>query len=111
MRLDCNYHAFASRGLSLFLNFFAGVNRLRGSDLWNDPAQNMKGRSLGDDRPSLGARLGVGLSKPWGVWEAGFDERLGGPPAGYGDSVGRGALGSRALPNPYSKGLSHMICR
>jgi hypothetical protein len=25
----------------------------------------------------------VGLSKPWGVWEGGFDERPGEPPAGY----------------------------
>ena len=51
-------------------------------------ARNTKGRSLGDDRPSLGARLGVGLSKPWGVWEGGFDERLGEPPAGVGKLVG-----------------------
>ena len=42
-----------------------------------------KAGRLGNDRPSLGARLGVGLSKPWGVWEGGFDERLGRPPAGY----------------------------
>ena len=42
-----------------------------------------KAGRLGNDRPSLEARLGVGLSKPWGVWEGGFDERLGRPPAGY----------------------------
>ena len=47
-----------------------------------DPEIRKAGR-LGNDRPSLGARLGVGLSKPWGVWEGGFDERLGEPPAGY----------------------------
>jgi len=45
-----------------------------------------KAGRLGNDRPSLGARLGVGLSKPWGVWEGGFDERLGRPPAGVGIS-------------------------
>ena len=45
--------------------------------------QIRKAGRLGNDRPSLGARLGVGLSKPWGVWEGGFDERLGRPPAGY----------------------------
>ena len=32
----------------------------------------------------------MGLSKPWGVWEGGFDERLGGPPAGYVDLSGVG---------------------
>jgi hypothetical protein len=47
-----------------------------------DPEIRKAGR-LGNDRPSLEARLGVGLSKPWGVWEGGFDERLGRPPAGY----------------------------
>jgi hypothetical protein len=33
------------------------------------PNQKEKVRRLGNDRPSLRARLGVGLSKPWGVWE------------------------------------------
>ena len=53
-----------------------------------DPAgpEIRKAGRLGNDRPSLGARLGVGLSKPWGVWEGGFDERLGKPPAGVGIS-------------------------
>ena len=41
-----------------------------------------KAGRLGNDRPSLETRLGVGLSKPWGVWEGGFNERLGRPPAG-----------------------------
>jgi len=45
---------------------------------------------LGNDRPSLGARLGVGLSKPWGVWEGGFDERPGEPPADYLNLVSAG---------------------
>lgn len=55
---------------------------------WSMPEIRKAGR-LGNDRPSLGARLGVGLSKPWGVWEGGFDERLGRPPAGYlGNSLG-----------------------
>ena len=34
----------------------------------------------------------MGLSKPWGVWEGGFDERLGRPPAGYVDLCVSGAL-------------------
>ena len=44
--------------------------------------QIRKAGRLGNDRPSLETRLGVGLSKPWGVWEGGFNERLGRPPAG-----------------------------
>ena len=51
-----------------------------------------KAGRLGNDRPSLGARLGVGLSKPWGVWEGGFDERLGEPLAGFGKLGWCGAL-------------------
>ena len=51
-----------------------------------------KAGRLGNDRPSLGARLGVELSKPWGVWEGGFDERPGEPPAGIGKLGGCGAL-------------------
>jgi len=47
-------------------------------------AKIRKAGRLGNDRPSLGARLGVGLSKPLGVWEGGFDERPGEPLAGYG---------------------------
>lgn len=46
-----------------------------------EPEIRKAGR-LGNDRPSLETRLGVGLSKPWGVWEGGFNERLGRPPAG-----------------------------
>ena len=67
--------------------------------LWKQvrPKIRKAGR-LGNDRPSLGARLGVGLSKPWGVWEGGFDERLGGPPAGYVElwCVGRVWVGNAA---------------
>jgi len=55
-----------------------GLDRTIGG---NNPEIRKAGR-LGNDRPSLGARLGVGLSKPWGVWEGGFDERLGEPLAG-----------------------------
>lgn len=58
-----------------------------------------KAGRLGNDRPSLGVRLGVGLSKPWGVWEGGFDERLGEPLADLGElggwvaTMGLGKLG------------------
>ena len=51
-----------------------------------------EGRSLGDDRPSFCARLSVGLSKPWGVWEGASIERPGEPPAGY---VKLGTAGAR----------------
>ena len=54
--------------------------------------QKEKAGRLGNDRPSLGARLGVGLSKPWGVWEGGFDVRLGEPLAGFGKLGWYGAL-------------------
>jgi len=91
-----------------FSSIFAGVNPAPQPGLWNDPVQNMKGRPLGDDRPSLGARLGVGLSKPWGVWEGGFNERLGGPPAGYLDSVGQGALGRKRCRILWSKTFQDM---
>ena len=82
------------RGLSalLFLNFSQGSIAV----LWKTAGQwapeIRKAGRLGNDRPSLGARLGVGLSKPWGVWEGGFDERLGGPPAGYVDLCVSGAF-------------------
>src|ERR1044071_1360624 len=59
-----------------------------------------KAGRLGNDRPSLGARLGCGISKPWGVWEGGFDERPGEPPADYlGDiaPVGSGAKSQKNL--------------
>ena len=54
-----------------------GNGKVRGAE----PEIRKAGR-LGNDRPSLETRLGVGLSKPWGVWEGGFNERLGRPPAG-----------------------------
>lgn len=64
-----------------------------------------KAGRLGNDRPSLEARLGVGLSKPWGVWEGGFDERLGRPPAGYlGNYLGDSWLLSS--PSNFFKDLS-----
>ena len=61
--------------------------------------QIRKAGRLGNDRPSLGTRLGVGLSKPWGVWEGGFDERLGEPLAGIGKLGLCGALSIGALPD------------
>jgi hypothetical protein len=44
------------------------------------------------------------------VWEGGFDERLGGPPAGYVDlsGVGRAWVGSAAN---FVKSLSDMNCK
>ena len=61
--------------------------------------RNMKGRSLGERPAFLRSPPGCGVSKPWGVWEGGFDERLGGPPAGYVDlSLVSGALDEEALP-------------
>jgi hypothetical protein len=70
----------------------AAISRLRRSlvfngadvvDAMNDqnPKKGKAGR-LGNDRPSFGARLGVGLSKPWGVWEGASMSGLGKPPAG-----------------------------
>jgi hypothetical protein len=59
-----------------------------------------KAGRLGNDRPSLGARLGVGLSKPWGVWEGGFNEAAWGPLGGLcGTLLGAGALEWGTLPN------------
>ena len=68
---------------------------------------NMKGRSLGERPAFLRSPPGCGVSKPWGVWEGGFDERLGGPPAGYVDlsGVGRARGGSAAN---FVKSLSDM---
>ena len=57
-----------------FCSDLAGAAELSGDS--RSPEIRKAGR-LGNDRPSLGARLGVGLSKPWGVWEGGFDERPG----------------------------------
>lgn len=59
-----------------------------------DRSKIRKAGRLGNDRPSLETRLGVGLSKPWGVWEGGFNERLGRPPAGIWISV-YGALSNK----------------
>ena len=42
-----------------------------------------KGRPLGERPAFLGSPPGCGISKPWGVWEGGFDERPGEPPADY----------------------------
>ena len=50
----------------------------------------------------------MGLSKPWGVWEGGFDERLGEPLAGIGKLGWCGALTIGALPDLDNKSLSNM---
>ena len=70
-------------------------------------SENMKGRSLGERPAFLRSPPGCGVSKPWGVWEGGFDERLGGPPAGYVNlsGVGRAWVGSAAN---FVKSLSDM---
>ena len=70
--------------------------------------QIRKAGRLGNDRPSLETRLGVGLSKPWGVWEGGFNERLGRPPAGMRISGGAARHGGAA--NLGSKILPDMNC-
>jgi hypothetical protein len=51
---------------------------------WNDDegAQNRKGRSLGERPAFLGSPPGCGMSKPWGVWEGGFDEAAWGAAGG-----------------------------
>ena len=66
-------------------------------------AGNMKGRSLGERPAFLRSPPGFGVSKPWGVWEGGFDERLGGPPAGYVDLWCRARLGAEAQPISWEK--------
>ena len=63
--------------LLLFPNFSQGSIPHRLQPVEHSPPKIRKAGRLGNDRPSLGARLGVGLSKPWGVWEGGFDERPG----------------------------------
>ena len=83
-----------------FFNFLWSIKAIFPSFLWIIAAPDIrKAGRLGNDRPSLGARLGVGLSKPWGVWEGGFDERPGEPPAGLGKLVGWSARLQKALPN------------
>src|SRR5262249_30462395 len=70
-------------------------------------ARNMKGRSLGERPAFLRSPPGCGVSKPWGVWEGGFDERLGGPPAGYVDLWCRARLGGKRCQSR-GKSLSDM---
>ena len=90
-----------------FPEFFAWVNPVVGSTCGEIVPENMKGRSLGERPAFLRSPPGCGVSKPWGVWEGGFDERLGGPPAGYVDlsGVGRTRVGSAAN---FVKSLSDM---
>ena len=69
---------------------------------------NMKGRSLGERPAFLRSPPGCGVSKPWGVWEGGFDERLGGPPAGYVDLSGVGRAWVWGSAANFVKSLSDM---
>jgi len=50
-------------------------------------AKIWKAGRLGNDRPSLWARLGCGVIEALGCVGRGFDERLGRPPTGYRVSV------------------------
>ena len=68
----------------------------------------MKGRSLGERPAFLRSPPGCGVSKPWGVWEGGFDERLGGPPAGYVDLSGVGRAWDAGSAANFVKSLSDM---
>jgi len=58
-----------------------------------------KDRSLGERPAFLGSPPGCGISKPWGVWEGGFDERPGEPPADYLNS----SLTERTLTNGWRR--------
>jgi len=80
-------------------------------ELWKFGPRNMKGRSLGERPAFLRSPPGCGVSKPWGVWEGGFDERLGEPPAGYVDLSGSGALGWEALPIWWEKPFRYELTR
>ena len=77
-----------------FPEFSAWVNP-GGAGACGLPPEVRKAGRLGNDRPSLGARLGVGLSKPWGVWEGGFDERPGKAAGGLWDFEVQGAPGRK----------------
>ena len=79
-----------------------GDKRATGRSRSHHPEIGKAGR-LGNDRPSLGARLGCGISKPWGVWEGGFDERPGEPPAGYLDFTCTGGIRRLVSKEPLRK--------
>jgi hypothetical protein len=49
-----------------------------------EEAKNTKGRSLGERPAFLMSPPGCGVTEALGVWEGGFDERLGEPLAGIG---------------------------
>ena len=86
--------------IALFLKFSRGSMPARRVSADDSGPEIRKAGRLGNDRPSLGARLGMGLSKPWGVWEGGFDEAAWGPLGGLGGTLmGAGALGWGTLPN------------
>jgi hypothetical protein len=74
-----------------FLNDLGGIQALpQGDGGWRSGKK--KGRSLGERPAFLGSPPGCGISKPWGVWEGGFDERPGEPPADYLKLVDQSAL-------------------
>src|ERR1700716_3410244 len=81
----------------LLFNFFRRSSRPSPTSCgWMSGGPDIrKAGRLGNDRPSLGARLGVGLSKPWGVWEGGFDERPGKAAGGLWGFGVQGALGRK----------------
>ena len=93
-----------------FPEFFAWVNPVVGSSCGNFPQKYE--RPVAWERPAfLRSPPGCGVSKPWGVWEGGFDERLGEPPAGYVDLLVSGALGWEALPIWWEKPFRYELTR
>jgi len=88
LRSACNYHGSADVGRPKAARKIAATNHK-----YERPA------AWGNEPAFLGARLGVGLSKPWGVWEGASTSGLGGAPAGYLDCACR-ARWLKALPIP-----------
>jgi hypothetical protein len=78
LRLACNYNGYPPL-FPMISPIFHAVHcwKVPAPLEWSRPEIRKAGR-LGNDRPSLGARLGVGLSKPWGVWEGASMSGLGG---------------------------------
>jgi hypothetical protein len=66
-----------------------------------EAAQKWKGRSLGERPAFLGSPPGCGVSKPWGVWEGGFDEAAWGAAGGLSELVCRGT--DQSAPNVKTK--------
>ena len=71
------------------------------ADAAQEAAQKWKGRSLGERPAFLGSPPGCGVSKPWGVWEGGFDEAAWGAAGGLSELVCRGA--DQSAPNVKTK--------